>query len=35
MIQNGIVMLSLKGIGSENEFFILPTYTYFGDYQIA
>jgi hypothetical protein len=34
MIQNGIVKLSLKGIGSENEFFILPTYTYFGDYQI-
>ena len=34
MIQDGIVKLSLKGIGSENEFFILPTYTYFGDYQI-
>ena len=32
MIQDGIVKLSLKGIGSENEFFILPTYTYFGDY---
>ena len=32
MIQDGIVKLSLKGIGSENEFFILPTFTYFGDY---
>jgi len=34
MIQEGIVILSLKGIGPDNEFFILPTYSYFGDYQI-
>jgi hypothetical protein len=34
MIQEGIVVLSLKGIGPENDFFILPTYTYFGDFQI-
>ena len=32
MIQEGIVVLSLKGIGQENDFFILPTYTYFGDF---
>ena len=30
MIQEGIVVLSLKGIGQENYFFILPTYSYFG-----
>ena len=24
----------MKGIGPDNEFFILPTYSYFGDYQI-
>ena len=34
MIQEGIVVLSLKGIGAENDFFILPTYSYFGDFQI-
>jgi len=28
------VILSLKGIGQGNEFFILPTYSYFGCYQI-
>ena len=34
MIQEGIVILSLKGVGVENEFFLLPTYSYFGCFQI-
>lgn len=34
MIQEGIVILSLKGIGKENDFMVLPTHSYFGDYQI-
>jgi hypothetical protein len=37
MIQEGVVSLQLR-LGpdprSEQEFFILPTYSYFGDYQI-
>jgi len=34
MIQEGIVLVSLKGIGKENDFMVLPTHSYFGDYQI-
>jgi hypothetical protein len=32
MIQEGIVLVSLKGIGKENNFFVLPTNSYFGDF---
>ena len=32
LIHRGIVVLSLKGGGKENEFFCLPSYSYFGDY---
>ena len=39
MIYEGVVSLQLREIDPENpkqefEFFILPTYSYFGDYQI-
>lgn len=38
MIQEGVVSLQLRVLGhdprSEQEFFILPTFSYFGDYQI-
>ena len=37
MIQEGVVSLQLKlgqDMNSEQEFFVLPTYSYFGDYQI-
>ncbi len=32
LIYKGIVVLSLKGVSKENDFFALPTYSYFGDY---
>lgn len=32
LIYKGVVMLSLKGVSKENEFFMLPTYSFFGDY---
>lgn len=34
LIYKGIVILSLRGVSKENEFFVLPTYSYFGDFQI-
>ena len=34
LIYKGIVILSLKGVSKDNDFFVLPTYSYFGDYQI-
>ena len=35
LIYKGVVLLSLKGVSSkENEFLLLPTYSYFGDYQL-
>ena len=32
MIQEGIVLVSLKGIGKENNFLVLQTNSYFGDF---
>jgi hypothetical protein len=32
MIYEGMVNISLSGFGAENQFFILPTNSYFGDY---
>jgi len=32
LIYQGIAMLSLKGGTKDREFFVLPTYSYFGDY---
>ena len=34
LIYKGIVVLSLKGVSKENEFFVLLTFSFFGDYQI-
>jgi hypothetical protein len=34
LIYKGIAVLSLKGVSKESEFFILPTFSFFGDYQI-
>lgn len=37
MIQEGVVSLQMRlgqDLNSEQEFFVLPTYSYFGDYQI-
>lgn len=34
LIYKGVVVLCMKGNTKDREFFILPTYSYFGDYQI-
>lgn len=34
LIHKGIVVLSLNGVSKQDEFFILPTNSFFGDYQI-
>lgn len=32
LIYKGVVVLSLRVMSKDNEFFMLPTYSYFGDY---
>ena len=32
LIYKGVVVLSLKGSTKDREFFLLPTYSYFGDF---
>ena len=32
LIYKGIAILSLNGVSKENEFFVLPTNSFFGDY---
>lgn len=34
LIYKGVVVLCMKGNTKDREFFILPTFSYFGDYQI-